>query len=269
MILKPRTLVLGALFLVLAASCAPKAPTEGLGEMTAGEAASKAALLNSSVKSVKGLARVSISAPGEKISYTQVTVASEPDRIRLEALNPFGSTVGFISSDGGKIYIISSSARETYDGGEEFNLADIYPGLDLTVTAESLTNLVLGRLPYNVFSSGRTPGMSTDGRLLKLTYPGSPGGGEDAVWLDPSTFKARKAEFSLEGGRKATVSYEYFDGLIAGHYFARRIEFESKGLSITLVYEDDVEVNVPVDSSLFRPAASAGTIENMRAQNYN
>lgn len=237
--------------------------------MTAAEAASKAALLNSSVKSVKGLARVSISAPGEKISYTQVTVASEPDRIRLEALNPFGSTVGFISSDGQSIYVISSSARDVYHGDEEFDLAYIYPGLNLRVTAESLVNLVLGRLPYDLFSSGRAPVLSTDGQLIKLTYPGAAGGGEDAVWLDPSTFKARKAEFSLEGGRRASVSYEYFGGLVAGHYFPRSIAFESKGLSITLVYEDGVEVNVPVDSSLFRPSASSGAIANNRPQNYN
>jgi len=262
-------LILVALLLVLSASCAPKGPVEGPGEMTAAEVASKAALLNSSVKSVKGLARVSISAPGEKISYTQVTVANEPDRIRLEALNPFGSTVGFISSDGESIYVISSSGRDVYGGDEEFDLAYIYPGLNLRVTAESLVNIVLGRLPYSVFSSGREPVLSTDGPLLMLVYPGAAGGGEDIVWLDPSTFKARKAEFSLEGGRTASVSYEYFGSLIAGHYFPRRIEFESKGLSITLVYDEGVEVNVPVDSSLFRPSASSGAIANNRPENYN
>lgn len=249
----------------MTASCAAKAPVSVPGGITADEAVRKVALLDGGVRSVKGLARVRISTPEEKISYTQVTVAEAPDRIRLEALNPFGSTVGFISSDGRETYIVSSSERAKYDASEEFDLSYVYPGLDLRINAANLVNLVLGRLPYPM--PGNEPVMTEDGGRLKLDFSGAEGA--YTLWADPRTFRVVKAEFALPGGGTGRASYEYFSGLISGHYFPQKIDFETGSLSISISYEPGVEVNVPVDASLFRPQAFRKTIENISAQNYN
>jgi outer membrane lipoprotein-sorting protein len=254
------------LLLISAASCARKTAEVDMTGADPGVIVEKVGLLESGVRSVKGLARVRIETASDKVSYTQVTVAEKPDLIRLEALNPFGSTVGFISSDGRHTYIISSGEKDVYDAREEFDLSYVYPGLDIRITAESLVNLVMGRLPYRIYESDSKPAVAADAGLIKLTWKNGSDGGESTLWVNNENYRVEKAEFPLGNGGRATLLYEYFDGLVDGHYFPRKIDFDTGGLSITIVYEPDVELNGGVDRALFTPQAA---IENSGAQNYN
>ncbi|MEW6143918.1 MAG: DUF4292 domain-containing protein [Thermodesulfobacteriota bacterium] len=252
--------------LLLSASCARKEAAVDVAGADPGAIIDKIGLLESGVRSLKGLARVRIETPSDKVSYTQVTVAERPDLIRLEALNPFGSTVGFISSDGRHIYIISSGERGVYDAGEEFDLSYVYPGLDIRITAESLVSLVMGRLPYRIYETESKPAVASDAGMIKLTWRDGGGGVENALWVNGDNYRVEKAEFSMENGDRALLNYEYFDGLVDGHYFPRKIDFDTGGLSITIVYEPGVELNGGVDKALFTPQAA---IEKSGAQNYN
>ena len=252
--------------ILLASACAPRVAEVDMTAADPGRIIEKIELLESGVRSVKGLARVRIATAADKVSYTQVTVAERPNLIRLEALNPFGSTVGFISSDGTHIYIISSGERGVYDAGEEFDLSYVYPGLDIRITAESLVNLVTGRLPYSIYESPVKPTVSADSGMIKLTWSGVNAGGDNALWVNKDNYRVEKAEFTLSNGERASVLYEYFDGLVDGHYFPRKIDFDAGGLSIAIVYEPGVELNGGVDRSLFIPTAM---IEKSSGQNYN
>lgn len=252
--------------LLLASSCAMKPAEVDITRADSGEIIEKVELFEGGVRSVKGLARVRIETAADKVSYTQVTIAERPNLLRLEALNPFGSTVGFISSDGKQIYIISSAERGVYDAGEEFDLSYVYPGLDIRITAESLVSLVTGRLPYKIYESQTKPVITADAGLIKLAWRDGDPGGENAMWVNSGNYRVEKAEFTLANGERASLSYEYFDGLVDGHYFPRTIEFDTGGLSITIVYQPDVELNGGVDRALFTPQAA---IEKSGAQNYN
>lgn len=252
--------------LLLASSCARKAAEVDLTRADPGEIIEKVELFEGGVRSVKGLARVRIETAADKVSYTQVTIAERPNLLRLEALNPFGSTVGFISSDGKQIYIISSAERGVYDAGEEFDLSYVYPGLDIRITAESLVSLVTGHLPYKIYESQTKPVIAADAGLIKLTWRDGDPGGENTMWVNSDNYRVEKAEFTLANGERASLSYEYFDGLVDGHYFPRTIEFDTGGLSITIVYQPDVELNGGVDRALFTPQAA---IEKSGTQNYN
>jgi hypothetical protein len=86
------------------------------------------------------------------------------------------------------------------------------------------------------------------------------------MWVNSGNYRVEKAEFTLANGERASLSYEYFDGLVDGHYFPRTIEFDTGGLSITIVYQPDVELNGGVDRALFTPQAA---IEKSGGQNYN
>ena len=47
---------------------------------------------------------------------------------------------------------------------------------------------------------------------------------------------------------------DIFDDLVDGLYFPKTIDFASKGLSISIVYEEDIELNRDVDKKLFKPS---------------
>lgn len=240
--------------IILVASCAPKVPDIDTGRASADEIIKRVELFQDGIRSVKGLARVRIKTAIEKVSYTQVTVAREPNLLRLEALNPFGSTVGFISSDGENVYIISSSERGVYDSGEEFDLSYVYPGLDLRITADSLVNLVMGRLPYKIYDSQATPALTAESGYIKLTFKDGSTGSENYIWVNHNNYRIEKADFSLANGNRAVIKYEYFGDLVDGHYFPKEIDFETGELSINIIYEPDVELNKKIDGTLFRPS---------------
>ncbi|MEQ9618800.1 MAG: hypothetical protein RIG61_06470 [Deltaproteobacteria bacterium] len=241
-------------FFILVASCAPRVPDADTQRASAADIVKRVELFQGVIRSVKGLARVRIKTPLEKVSYTQVTVAREPNLLRLEALNPFGSTVGFISSDGENIYIISSSERDVYDSREEFDLSYVYPGLDLRITADSLVNLVMGRLPYKIYDSPVSPVLTADSGHIKLTYKDAGTGSENHIWVNPENYRVEKADFSLANGKRAMIRYDYFGELVDGHYFPKEIDFKTGELSINIVYEPDVELNKNVDGRLFKPS---------------
>jgi len=219
----------------------------------ASEFVEKVKLHQSSIKSVKGLASVKIKSPDNKISYTQVTIAQMPNLLRIEALNPFGKAVGFISSDGTYLYIISPSDRGRYDVNDVFDLAYIYPGLNLKVTAGDLVDLMLGRIPEHVYTSERDPEVVTEEQSIKLIFATEVEGITNVIWLNPTNNQITKANIYLKDGNQATIKYEYFDELKNGRFFPSKIYFASGDLSITIKYEDDIELNGDIDNTLFKP----------------
>ena len=244
-----------SILVLLLTSCAFKHESINIKENNAETILEKIQLYEGAIRSLKSLAKVKIKTPDSKISYTQVTIDQRPDLLRLEALNPFGKTVGFISSDGTTINIISPSERGVYDSGGKFDLAYIYPGLKLEISAENLVNLILGRLPVNVYDMGAVPELSVDGERIKLVFHSETSIGQNnTLWVNGMNFRVEKAEFTLDNGARAKINYEYFDSLIDGYYFPRIIEFSSEGLSISIIYEPDVELNKNVDKTLFKPA---------------
>lgn len=242
-------------------SCTGQKEVSYIEDSNTTEILKRVALYENAIKSLKGLAKVKIKTPDSKISYTQVTIAKKPDLLRLEALNPFGKTVGFISSDGKNIYIISQSERAIYDSNTEFNLAYVYPGLNLRITADNLVNLMLGRLPANTYDMKSEPKVSTEGGLLKLSFDSSNSNSPDYLWVNGQNFRVERAEFALAHGTRANVDYEYFDNLVEGFYFPETIDFNSEGLSISIVYENDIELNEEVNRSLFTPPVKTTKFE--------
>jgi len=243
-----------SILVLLLTSCAVKHESINIKENNAETILEKIQLYEGAIRSLKSLAKVKIKTPDSKISYTQVTIAQRPDLLRLEALNPFGKTVGSISSDGSNIYIISPSKRGVYDLGEKFDLAYVYPGLKLQISAENLVNLILGRLPVNVYDMGAVPELSVDGERIKLVFPSETSIEQNTLWVNGMNFKVEKAEFTLDNGARAKINYEYFDSLIDGYYFPRIIEFSSEGFSVSIIYKPDVELNKDVNKTLFKPA---------------
>ena len=254
--------IISIIFILSFTSCGVKKEAIQIDDQSSSAILEKIELYEGAIRSLKGLAKVKIKTPDSKISYTQVTIAERPDLLRIEALNPFGKTVGFISSDGLNIYIISPSEKGVYDSNTKFNLAYVYPGLNLKITANNLVNLILGRLPDRVYDLESKPEMSADDDLIKLNFTSNNSSKLNSLWVNSVNYRVEKAEFALDQGTRAVITYEYFDSLIDGFYFPKTIDFASEGLSISLIYEPDVELNKNVDKSLYRPAAETAKFEN-------
>ena len=242
-----------ALSAVLAASCAQKSVEPGLPEASTEEIVERVELLHNSVRSVKGLASVSIKTRDESISYTQVTLAEEPNLLRLEALNPFGSTVGFVSSDGERVYIVSQNGRDEFSLEEAFNLAYVYPGLNLRITVDDLVDLVSGRVPKDIFTQSTDAEVSSSPEGVLVRFNNGAGTQDDKLWINPQNSRVERAQIMLDNGDTGYLKYEYFDGLVGGYYFPRVIDFKTGELSIKITYEPDVDLNTGVDRTLLKP----------------
>ncbi len=246
-------LFITAASLILLGSCTVKKETRiDLETVDKESVIKKVKLFQSSIKSLKSLAKVRIKTPDHKISYSQVTIAQVPDLFRLEALNPFGKTVGFISSDGSNIYVISKSGQRVYDASQGFHLSYLDPKFNLEITPQELVKLVLGRLPYNVFNKDGKLEISVDGEFLKLVVRDNEQLRDNTLWVDRYSNRIEKAVIFPDGRSKVEIKYRYFKGLKDGYYFPRVIYFKTEELSIAITYDEDVKLNAVVDNSLFR-----------------
>jgi outer membrane lipoprotein-sorting protein len=240
------------LILPLLLSCAKKTLEIDIELIDIEDVISKVIDAEGSVNSVKGLASVHIESPYNNVSYKQVTIAEEPNLLRLEAIAPFGRTVGMIISDGQKVHVISAKERNKFDNLEEFDFSYLYPDLPIRITLKNLVNLFLGRLPEAPdFTNSRVLLGVDDGRVVLTLFKDKRK--ESVLWIDPLNYRVSKAIITLENGSTATCEFKDFIDVGKGTQIPRRIELRVDEYLISLKYDRDLDVNTDIDRSLFKP----------------
>lgn len=255
----PRALAHALLALILLnVSCAwkkPQRPLPALETLDIPVIVQELEEMRGSVSSVKGFARVRIVNGGEKVSFRQATIAREPNMLHLQVLAPFGRTAGMLISDGREAHLITRSEHLVYASYDDFDLAVLYTGLPVGIGIEELVALLLAR-PAGLWGgpSGEeeTYEPSFDSGLLLLTPTGA-GGRVTGLWLDPWNMRLRKAVVRLDDGGSATYGFSKYVEDTSGLWFPTRISFEIEDYSIAVSYASDVELNSPLDPSLFEP----------------
>lgn len=205
-----------------------------------------------SIRSVKGLASVTIKAPDKRVSFNQVTIAEEPNLLHIEALVPFGRAVGTIISDGEKIYVTFPKERRVFDRTQEFDFSSLYSGLPVKLTVDKLVNLLLGRLaePPEYESSQVYLSTRSDYLILTLFKNGKE---EGVLWVDHINYRIERANINLGGGVSVVYRFDDFKDVGPGVSFPKRIELKVDKFSISLKYDEDVEVNGNIDRNSFKP----------------
>ncbi len=240
------------LILPLLLSCAKKTLEIDIERIDVGDLIAKVVDSEDGVNSVKGLASVKIESPYDKVSYKQVTIAEEPNLLRLEAIAPFGRTVGMVISNGEKVYVISARERSEFDNPEQFDLSYFYPDLPVKISLESLVNLLLGRLPEEPdFVNSRVLVGVDEGRVVLSLFKGNIK--ESVLWIDPQNYRISKAIITLENGSVATCEFQDFMYVGNGAQIPRRIELRVDEYLISLKYDSDLDVNTEIDRDLFKP----------------
>jgi outer membrane lipoprotein-sorting protein len=246
--------------LLLLSSCAKRVVDIDLSRINPPELLERVRKAEESVESVKGLASVSIRSPERRTSFSQVTIAKEPNFLRLEALAPFGRTAAVIISDGVRVHIITPKEREIFDSLHEFDFSFFYPDLPVRITVGSLVNLLLGRLPEERTPDESGVQMSKDSYHIILTFTDDEER-RDTLWVNPLTYRVERAKIELQAGVVADCRFKNFKYIGAGTSFPTRMELKVNDFSISIRYNDQVEVNGEIDRDLFRPDSSLAGFE--------
>lgn len=237
---------------LLLLSCAKKNIEIDLSKINLVEILKKVKESQQAVNSVKGLASVIIKGPDNRISFNQVTIAKEPNLLHLEAIALFGKVVGRIISDGEKIYVTFPKERKVFDKAHEFDFSTLYTGLPIKITADKLVNLFLGRLVEPPEYDLSQVYLSTKSNYLILTFVKN-GREESVLWANPLNYRIERARLYLGGGVSASYRFDDFKDAGPGVFFPKKIELKVNKFSISLKYDDEVEVNGKIDRNSFMP----------------
>jgi outer membrane lipoprotein-sorting protein len=239
-------------FFLLFLSCAKKNVEINLGKIDPLEVLKKVKESQQSIRSVKGLASVTIKTPDNKISFNQVTIAEEPNLLHLEALAPFGRVAGTIISDGEKIYVTSPNERRIFNRAQEFDFSSLYNGPPMRITVDKLVNLLLGRLDGLPEYESSQIYLSTRSDYLILTLFKN-GKEKGTLWINSVNYRIESANLNLGGGISATYRFDDFKDISIGVSFPKKIELEVDNFSLYLKYDDEVEVNSNINRNSFKP----------------
>lgn len=116
-------------------------------------------------RSLRGIAKVRVSAAGRSVSGNQVLFVEEPDRFRTEVLGPFGHPVLLAATDGEELTVLAPGEGRFYRGGASY--ANIQRFTRIPLELGDLVSLLLYRVPL---LPGTVPIVTatTEGYLLSL-----------------------------------------------------------------------------------------------------
>ena len=253
---KSPILLLGLLFLF---ACAGKTVEVDVATIDKSSFLTRIRQADKGVRSIKGLAYVSIKAPENSASFSQVTIAEEPNLLRLEALAPFGRTAVIVISDGERVHVISQGEHQVFDSLEEFDLSLFYPDLPVRITVDKLVDLLLGRFPGRHDYDDSSVRLSKESSYVRVAFTNDKGG-EDVFWVNPVNYRIEKAKVNLDG-ETAAYSYSDFKDFGAGASLPTSMKLKLDSFSISIRYHSGVEVNTDIDRDLFEFRPSLVTFE--------
>ena len=254
---KSPILLLGLLFLF---ACAGKTVEVDVATIDTPSFLTRVRQADKGVRSIKGLAYVSIKAPENNASFSQVTIAEEPNLLRLEALAPFGRTAVIVISDGERVHVISQREHRVFDSLEEFDLSLFYPDLPVRITVDKLVDLLLGRFPGPQDYDDSSVRLSKESSYVRVAFTNDKGA-EDVFWVNPVNYRIEKAKVNLDGEITAAYSYGDFKDFGAGASLPTSIKLKLDSFSISIRYHSGVEVNTYIDRGLFEFRPSLVTFE--------
>lgn len=254
--------------ILLLFSCAKKNVEIDLNQINLPEVLTKVKEANGGARSIRGLASITIKTPDRSVSFKQVTIVDESNLLHLEAIAPFGRTAGMVISDGKKTYVILPEEKRVFDNFKEFDFSYIYPDIPIKITVNNLVNLLLGRLPEGSMNEDLEVRLSVKSSYLILTFLNS--GKEDSIlWVNPINYRIEKAKINLQGGVQATCEFKDFKDIGSGVSFPKKIELKLDRFSISVKYDEEVEINGDLDKNLFKPNQPLARIEKKSQNLYN
>ncbi len=247
-----RLVIPGALLAL--AGCLPRVPPPDL-SLDPVELLAEVKAAQARVVSVQGRARLGVDAPGGSGGVEQYLVAERPGRLRIESHDFFGNVAAVLAVEDGRLALYDARERTFLRGAATpANLARLLP---VPLAPETLVTLLCGSAP--LLDGEPVSAEPGDGRVLLTMREGSlvqrlevgPGAA-----LLSSRVRRLTAGGEVPAGLDAQFSVHR---TLAGQRVPTEVAARSPEAHVALsLHWRELEVNRPVDPSLFRLSPPAG-----------
>jgi hypothetical protein len=196
------------------------------------------------VTSCRGSARLSVSSPDLSGSLDAWAASEKSGRVRVEVFDFFGNPASVLVAGGGRFSLYDARAGVLYRGEDTpENLARLVP---LPIGARDLALVLCGSAPI---LDGRPLMAEAGDGVLLLEIAG--GSGREVLAVGEGG-AVERASF-LPGARGGTPWKVAFSGFrrTEGQRFPTEVEVSGGGAKVSLLWKDDLELNLPPDDALF------------------
>lgn len=205
---------------------------------------------NSAFNKLKGLAKIKAINPFESVSFNQVTVLDHPDRFRLEAIAVFRQTVAVIISDGKHVYFRTPRESIKFEDSKNFNLSYFYTDIPLELRTGELIDILLGKVPFGLWTDHKDINIDFDGKLLVSYINGN--GTNTTLLIEPLKKRVVSAEIELGSKENLVINYLNFQD-INGFDFPMTIKILYSRGELIVNYDKNILLNSEIDNDLFVP----------------
>jgi len=242
------------LLILLVFACAPKKPDIPLTEVPAGPLVQALDQRHRSLHGLKALASIVVQKWGKKRVLENVGVVLDGHcRFRMEAYGPLGQTIMVFIWDGRTLLLRQPDSDRVERQGEDGFSRIFGQGLSVREFCAILSgNLPALARPYRAVQLCGQNGecileisRGDSVRRMQVAYPAAPA----------SAAAARIVSQELR--QSGDISYRArFDRtvLIGNHRLPTKIEIEipERNLQLTIEYDSDLQVDIPIDDELFK-----------------
>jgi hypothetical protein len=196
------------------------------------------------VTACRGSARLSISSPDLSGSLDAWVAAEKGGRVRVEVFDFFGNPAAVLVAGGGRFALYDARAGALFRGDDTpENLARLVP---VPIGARELASVICGSAPI---IEGRAVLAEAGDGVLFLELAGE-SGREVLTVGEGGSVKGVSFLPGARGGTSWKAAFSLFRHP-GGRRFPTDVDLRGGGAEVSLHWKDDLEVNRPLEASLF------------------
>ncbi len=204
---------------------------------------------NGRVQSLRSLAKIQVKIPESNSRFSEVVIAQEPGRIRMEVLSFFGHLAALLVTDSSRLQALFINEGRLYEGvASAYNLSRFLP---VPLPPEEIVSLLLGKTSL-IDCDPVVLELQQEKDLYILKLSSRTGERLQRLWINPVNFRTVRSETTYPGD--TTLLIAEFDDFkeLNGEWFPASISIRipAEAIDVKVKYQSP-ELNPVLDLSLF------------------